>query len=75
MPLVYKVDVLEELKKAGATTYAIRKNPSSIGFEKPPFNETTLQKFRKKEPVNWDNLEMVCRITKLQPADIIEYIE
>ena len=75
MGLVYKIDVMAALKEAGATTYAIRKNPQSIGYDKPPFNETALQQIRSKQPINWKNLETICEITKLQPGDILEYVE
>ena len=74
MPLAYKVDILEELKKVDATPGNIRFHPEKLGFTKPPFSESTLQKFRKREGISWENLEMVCRITGKQPADLIEWI-
>ena len=74
MPLAYKVDILGELKKVDATPGNIRLHPEKLGFTKPPFSESTLQKFRKREGISWENLEMVCRITGKQPADLIEWI-
>jgi len=74
MPLKYKVEILEELKAAGATPGVIRMHPERLGFTKPPFSESTIQKFRKNEGVSWENLEMVCRITGKQPGDLIEWI-
>ena len=67
MPLQYKIDVLDELKKAGFTTYRIRKERL--------FSESTLQKFRKKEPVSWENIETICKLLHCQPGDVIVYTE
>lgn len=67
MPIRYKIDVLEELKKAGYTTSKIRKEKL--------LSESTLQKFRKSEPISWGNLETLCRLLRVQPGDIIEYKE
>ena len=67
MPFVYKIDVMNALKSNGIKTTTIRNNKL--------FSESTLQKFRQKLPVSWENLEMLCKLLECQPNDIIEYIE
>lgn len=66
MGLQYKIDVLEELKKKGYNTNRIR-NEGLL-------SQSTLQKFRNKVGVSWENLETLCRLLECQPADLIEYI-
>ncbi len=67
MSLKYKIDVLAELKNAGYNTSKLRKDKL--------LSESTIQKFRNKLPVSWENIETLCRLLKVQPGDIIEYIE
>lgn len=67
MPFVYKIDVLSSLKSKGIKTTTIRNNKL--------FSESTLQKFRKQQPVSWENLEMLCKLLGCQINDIIEYQE
>ena len=67
MPITYRIDVLDSLKKAGYSTYRIRKEKI--------FGEATLQKFRNREPVSWENVETLCRLLRCQPGDIMEYVE
>ncbi len=64
--LVYKFDIITKLKEQGYTTYQIRKEKI--------FSESTLQKFRRKQMVSTENLDTICRIFNMQPADVIEYI-
>ena len=66
MPLVYKIDVLNALKEKGYNTNKIR----TEGL----LSQSTLQKFRNKQSVSWENLETLCRLLDCQPADIIEYV-
>ena len=66
MPLVYKVDVLNALKEKGYNTNKIR----TEGL----LSQSTLQKFRNKQGVSWENLETLCRLLECQPADLIEYV-
>ena len=66
MSLKYKIDVLAELKNAGYNTSKLRKDKL--------LSESTIQKFRNKLPVSWENIETLCRLLKVQPGDIIEYI-
>lgn len=67
MPLVYKFDVLEALKRAGYTTYRLRTEKL--------MSESTLQKLRSGEMIGIINIETVCRLLNCQPGDILEYKE
>ena len=66
MPLVYKIDVLNALKEKGYNTNKIR----TEGL----LSQSTLQKFRNKQGVSWENLETLCRLLECQPADFIEFV-
>ena len=66
MPIVYKIDILAALKEKGYNTNRIR----TEGL----LSQSTLQKFRNKQGVSWENLETLCRLLECQPADLIEYI-
>lgn len=66
MPLIYKIDVLPALKKAGYNTTRIRKEKI--------LSESTLQKFREGKPVSWENIETLCTLLECQPGDILEHI-
>ncbi|MGN0576218.1 MAG: helix-turn-helix domain-containing protein [Ruminococcus sp.] len=67
MPIKYKINVLDELKKAGYSTYKIRKEKL--------LSESTVQKFRNNESVSWDNIATICKLLHCQPGDIMEYEE
>jgi len=66
MTLVYKIDVLNALKEKGYNTNKIR----TEGL----LSQSTLQKFRNKQGVSWENLETLCRLLECQPADLIEFV-
>ena len=65
LPLKYRVDVLAALKEKGYNTNKIR----TEGL----LSQSTLQKFRNKQGVSWENLEKVCDLLECQPADLIEW--
>ena len=65
MPLKYKVDILTELKEKGYNTNKIR----TEGL----LSQSTLQKFRNKQGVSWENLETLCDLLDCQPGDLIEF--
>lgn len=67
MPLRYKIDVMKALKENGYNTGRIRKDRI--------MGEAMLQKLRHGQMVSWNTLEMLCRLLKCQPGDIIEYVE
>ena len=66
MPLKYRIDVLAALKEKGYNTNKIR----TEGL----LSQSTLQKFRNKQGVSWENLETLCRLLECQPADLIEFV-
>ena len=67
MPIRYKINVLAELKAIGYSTYRLRKEKI--------FGERTMQKFRKGEIVNAENLGVICKLLNCQPGDIMEYVD
>lgn len=67
MPIVYKIEVLPALKKAGYNTTRLRREKL--------LSESTLQKFREGKPVSWENLETLCALLNCQPGDLIQYKE
>ena len=66
MSLVYTVNVLEELKKKGITTYKIRKEHI--------LGQATLTKLRNKEPITWSNINTICELLNCQPNDFLKYV-
>lgn len=61
----YKIDIMESLKNKGYTSYKLRQDKI--------FGEATMTKFRRKEYINFDNLNLLCELLECQPGDIIEY--
>lgn len=67
MAIQYKINILDELKNRGFTTYRIRKEKI--------LSEGTLQKFRNNDTaVTLGNIETICKLLDCQPSDIMEYI-
>lgn len=60
----YKIDIIDELKKKGYTTYILRKNKY--------LSETTLTNIRAGKPLSISALEAICIMLRKQPSDIIE---
>lgn len=67
MPIKYKIDVLDALKKAGYTTYRIR--------QEGLLSQSTLQKLRDGKGISWENISTICGLLKCQPGDLLEYEE
>ena len=63
--ITYKIDIMEQLKDKGYSSYKLR--------QQKIFGEATMTKFRSKEYINFDNLNILCRLLECQPGDIIEY--
>lgn len=61
----YKIDVLEELKKAGFTTYKIRKENL--------LSQSAITQLKHGEPIGFKTLDNICWMLKCQPGDIIYY--
>lgn len=66
MPINYKMDILDALKKAGYTTYRLR-NEKIMG-------ERVVQQIRHGELVSWKTIETICSLLGCQPGDLVEYI-
>ena len=66
MSIKYKIDVLAALKAAGYNTNRIRKEKL--------LSESTLQRLRKGELINGENLGKLCELLRCQPGDILEYV-
>lgn len=67
MPLCYKMDILAALKEKGYNTNRIR----TEGL----LSQSTLQKFRNKQGISWENLETLCALLDCQPGDLIEFVK
>lgn len=65
--LRYKIDILEQLKEKGFTSYKLRKD-KLIG-------EAQIQKIRNGELASKETLNTICKLLNCQPGDILEYIE
>lgn len=65
--IIYKIDIMEALKEKGYTSYRLRQDKI--------FGEATMTKFRRKEYINFDNLNLLCELLDCQPGDIIEYVK
>ena len=62
----YKIDLIQELKNIGYSTYKIRKEKI--------FTERQLQQIRNNKLLAQDALNKVCIILNCQPGDILEFI-
>lgn len=66
MALVYKMEMLPALKKAGYNTNRIRKEKL--------FGERTVQKFREHKALSFNELNKLCQLLNCQPGDLIAYV-
>ncbi len=66
MAIVYKIEMLPALKKAGYNTNRIRIDKL--------FGERTVQKFREHKALNFNEINKLCELLDCQPGDLIEYI-
>lgn len=65
--IVYKIDVLDELKKSGYSTARLRKEKI--------LGEKLIQTIRKNEMIGMATLDKICTLLNLQPGDIIAHVE
>lgn len=66
--IVYKFDIVEQLRESGYTTTKLRKEKI--------LSEGTLTKFRTGDTnISIDNLERLCKLLDMQPGNILKYIE
>lgn len=65
--LRYKVDVLAALKAAGFSSYKLE--------HEKLMHKMTVQKLRRGEIVSWAVIDDLCGLLKVQPGDLLEYVE
>lgn len=66
--IVYKINLIKELKKLGLDYAAVKKNKV--------ISQCTMRKFVKKDVyISIKTLNTLCCILGKQPGDIFEYIE
>lgn len=65
--IVYKINVLEELKEAGYNTTKLRREKL--------LNESAIQYLREGKPVGAKALNNICMLLDVQPGNIIKYVE
>ncbi len=63
--LKYKIDVMEQLKSKGYTTYRIRKENLLA--------QSTITKLNNGVVVSNDVIDVLCRLLDCQPGDILSY--
>lgn len=61
----YKIDILNELKNRGYTTYILRKNKY--------LSETTIANIRAGKPITMNALDAICIMLRRTPSEIIEF--
>lgn len=66
--LKYKINILQELKKAGYPSTRIR--------QEKIMGESMIQKLRTgNTSINLASLEPICNILHCQPGDLVEWVE
>lgn len=66
MSIIYKIDILAELKSKGYTATRIR--------EEKLIGQSYLQQIRRGELVSWKTINTICTLLNCQPGDILEYV-
>lgn len=63
----YKIDVLAALRAAGYSQNRIR-NEKLLGV-------SVMSKIRAGGLPSWHEMDVICQLLKVQPGDLIEYVE
>ncbi len=72
MSLRYKINVVEELKKNGISSYTLLKTKDP----KYTLGQSAFSKLKRGETdISCKSLEVICRLLCLQPGDILEFID
>lgn len=61
----YRIDILEELKSKGYTTYVLRK--------KKYLSETTIANIRAGKPITMNALDAICVMLRKTPEEVINF--
>lgn len=64
--IVYKIDIIKELREAGYNTARIRKEHI--------ISEASLQKIREDKMVALATIDHLCRVLDMQPGNLIKYV-
>lgn len=72
MPIIYKINVLDELKARGYSSYVLL-NKEKMGDNY--IGQRQIQQIRQGEIVSNACLEKLCKLLNLQPGDILEYVK
>ena len=72
MAIVYKIDILSELKRKGYSSYVLM-NKEKMGENY--IGQRQIQQIRNGEIVSNAVLNKLCSLLQCQPGDIIEYQE
>ena len=67
MPIVYKKDILAELKKRGYNTNRLRKEKILA--------EGVLQSLRDGKAISFQNLGKICDLLECEPGDILVRVD
>ena len=68
MPIKYKINIIEELKKAGYSSYKIRKEKL--------LGQGTLTAIKNGTGgLDSKTISKLCKILECQPGDIMEYVD
>lgn len=67
MAIVYKIDVLKELKDAGYNTYRLRKDKI--------MGEATIQKIRENQLASWATIDTICELLNCDVGDVVEHVK
>lgn len=67
MAIIYKIDVLKELKEKGYNTSRLRKDKI--------MGEATIQKIRENQLASWATIDTICRLLECDVGDVVEYQE
>ena len=65
MAIIYKIDVLKELKEKGYNTSRLRKDKI--------MGEDTIQKIRENQLASWATIDTICRLLECDVGDVVEY--
>lgn len=66
MSVIYKMNVLEELKARGYTAYKLRQGKI--------LGERVIQQLRHGEIASWKTIETLCELLHCQIGDLVEYV-
>lgn len=72
MPIIYKINVLDELKARGYSSYVLL-NKEKMGENY--IGQRQIQQIRQGEIISNACLEKLCALLECQPGDILEYIK